>query len=98
LWVLRVYIPPGTYENILGGKVGVCMFLSSPPEVMLGILENCKSSFGKRVVTLDRWEHILARNTLRTAHPLLASNVLYSQQNDEDKERLGTDSHTHFKL
>ena len=34
LWVLRVYKLPGTYENILGGKEGVCMFLSlsSPPE------------------------------------------------------------------
>jgi len=34
LWVLRVHKPPGTYENILGGKDGVCMFLSlsSPPE------------------------------------------------------------------
>jgi hypothetical protein len=93
LWVLRVYILPGTYENILGGKEGVCMFLSlsSRPAVLLGILKNCKSSFGKRVVMLERWEHILSRKTPR---PLLASNVLYSQQNDEDKERSGNDSHT----
>jgi len=96
LWVLRVYKLPGTHENILGGKEGVCMFLSlsSPPEGSGRNPEQLQKFAGERVLMLERWEHILARNTLSTPHPLLASKALYSQQNDEDKERSGTDSHT----
>lgn len=89
-----INLPARTKIFLVVRTESACFFLCHPlPKVLLGILNNCKSSFGKTVVLLERWEHILARNTLSTPHPLLASNALYSQQNDEDKERSGTDSH-----
>lgn len=94
-----INFPARTKIFLVVRKESACFFLCHPlQKFQLGILNNCKSSFGKRVVILDRWEHILARNTLRTPHPLLVSKALYSQQNDEDKERSGTDSHTHLVL